>query len=244
MRVAIISDLHANLVALDAALADLEPLHPDQIVCLGDVASIGPQPAEVVVRLRELRCPVVMGNHDAWMVNPQPWVPTGQDPDRIMEIDSWCAEQLSPVEMEYLGSFQPIVEVPIASGASLVCFHGSPRSNTEIILSTTSEEELEQMLSGCHATALIGGHTHVQMLRRHRGETVINPGSVGMAFERSTATGKICYLPWAEYALLTWSAGSLTVELRRVPLDVDIVKQVALTSSMPHARWWADSWLC
>jgi hypothetical protein len=98
------------------------------------------------------------------------------------------------------------------------------------------------MVSGCHATALIGGHTHTQMLRRHRGEIVINPGSVGMAFERD-ATGKISYLPWAEYALLTWSSGCLAVELRRLPLDVEIVKQAALSSSMPHARWWADSWL-
>jgi predicted phosphodiesterase len=243
MRVAIISDIHGNLVALEAALADLADAAPDQVICLGDIAAIGPQPAEVVARLIDLRCPVVMGNHDAWMLDPQPWEPTGLDPDRILEIDSWCIEQLSPAQIAYLRSFEPTIELPIASGASLLLFHGSPRSNTEIIISTTRDDELDQMLEGNHATALIGGHTHVQMVRRHRGELLINPGSIGMAFQRDGVTGRIRYLPWAEYALVSWEAGCLRVELRRVPFDVEAIKQIALRSTMPHARWWADAWI-
>jgi putative phosphoesterase len=242
MRIAIISDLHGNLVAFEAALADLTAAEPDQIICLGDVAAIGPQPGEVIARLRELNCPVVSGNHDDWMLDPQPWQATGHDSDRIMEIDAWCLEQLAPAEIAYLRSFQPTIELR-AGAMALLCFHGSPRSNTEIIVSTTPEDELEQMLSGCHATALVGGHTHVQMLRRHRGELLINPGSVGMAFQRDSATGQIRYIPRAEYALVSWSEDRLSVELRRVPFDVDLARRAALRSDMPHARWWADAWI-
>jgi len=243
MRVALIADIHGNLTALDAVLAELSVEQVDQIVCLGDVAAIGPQPAEVIARLRELDCPVVMGNHDAWMLDPQPWEPTGHDPDKIFEIDEWCIDQLSSTEMAYLRSFEPTLELSVAGGMSLLCFHGSPRSNTDIIISTTSEEDLERMLFEHHATAMTGGHTHMQMLRRHHGELLINPGSVGMAFQREASSGRIRYLPRAEYALVSWSNNCLGVELRRVPFDVDLAKRAALRSSMPHARWWADAWI-
>ncbi len=67
MRIGIIADVHANLAALDAVLAALAAEPADRIVCLGDVA-VGPQPREVVARLRELNGPIVMGNADAWLL--------------------------------------------------------------------------------------------------------------------------------------------------------------------------------
>jgi predicted phosphodiesterase len=70
MRIAIISDIHGNMVALDAALADIESEHVDQIVCLGDVAEFGPHPREVLARLRALGCPVIMGNTDERLIDP------------------------------------------------------------------------------------------------------------------------------------------------------------------------------
>ena len=72
MRIAIISDIHGNLVALEAALNDLKTEHMDRIVCLGDVVSGGPQPGEVVAHLKTLNGPVVMGNMDTWCLNPHP----------------------------------------------------------------------------------------------------------------------------------------------------------------------------
>src|SRR5689334_13685014 len=77
MRIAIISDVHGNLVGLDAALADLQAQPVDQIVFLGDMVQGGPQPAEVVARLRGLACPVVMGNADAWLLTGRA---TGTEP--------------------------------------------------------------------------------------------------------------------------------------------------------------------
>lgn len=70
MRIAVIADLHGNLVALEAVLAALADERTDGIVCLGDVAATGPQPRETVERLRAVGCPVVMGNADAWLLDP------------------------------------------------------------------------------------------------------------------------------------------------------------------------------
>src|SRR5215475_6276120 len=112
MRIAIIADIHANRVALDAVLADIEALRPEQIVYLGDVAATGPQPRQVVARLRALGCPVVMGNADAWLLAPATEEAADEDTRKILEIDHWCAAQLAPADLAYLRTFAPTVELP------------------------------------------------------------------------------------------------------------------------------------
>ena len=72
MRLALISDIHGNNVALEAVLTAISTRAIAQVICLGDVASTGPQPYEVIKRLREMSCPVVMGNMDAWLLQPEP----------------------------------------------------------------------------------------------------------------------------------------------------------------------------
>ena len=234
MKVALISDIHGNLAALEAVLADLERDGPDRIVCLGDVAATGPQPRETVERLRALGCPAVMGNADAELLGPMPQ--TEGDGDgvgdvrRIEEIDRWCAGQLSPADLDYLRGFPLNLEVSLGSGHSLLCFPGSPRSFDDAIQVTTPEDELGYMFSGHDAAVMAGGHTHVQLLRRHAETTVLNPGSVGLN------------PPWAEYALISYEDGSLRVEMRRLPLTGEAIVRAAAGSGMPHAGWWAGFW--
>jgi predicted phosphodiesterase len=241
MRIAIIADIHANLTALDAALADIEALRPDQVVCLGDVAALGPQPRQVVERLRALGCPVVMGNADAWLLDPPVEASADENTRRFEDIDRWCAAQLAPTDLAFLRAFAPTVELPLGDRATLLCFHGSPQSYDDIIVATTPDDELARMLGGCRATVLAGGHTHAQMLRRYQEMTVLNPGSVGLSFEYNSA-GSARNPPWAEYAVVDWARGRLSVELRRVPFDAGALAQAAFDSGMPHAEWWARDW--
>ena len=178
MRIAILSDIHGNLMVLEAVLAALDAEHVDQIVCLGDVATFGPRPREVLAQLRGLNCPVVMGNMDAWLLNPQPHEVRDENSQRITEVEFWSAHQLSPADLDYLRTFQPTVEMALGDHTTLL-------SNTDAIVSTTPEVELEHKLSGFSATVMAGGHTHVQILRRDRDLILINPGSVGLPFERA-----------------------------------------------------------
>jgi predicted phosphodiesterase len=240
MRIAIIADIHANLVALDAVLADIEALKPDQLVCLGDVAATGPQPRQVVERLRGLGCPMVMGNADAELLDPRVDAAADTDMRKFQEISRWCAAQLTPAELEYLRGFAPIVELPLGDQATLLCFHGSPQSYDDIIVATTPDDDLARMLGTPRATVLAGGHTHAQLLRRYQELVVLNPGSVGLPFEYNSAGGR--NPPWAEYAVFGWAGGRLSVDLRRVPLDAGAVVQAILASGMPHAAWFATDW--
>ena len=242
MRIGLISDIHGNLVSLDTVLADVDRAGVDRIICLGDVASMGPQPCEVVARLRAVGCPCIMGNHDLEVINPDlVHEDAGVSPWEI-ELINWCVAQLSEADINFIRSFEPWIEIPLDAEASLMCFHGSPGSPLDKILATTPVEELDEMLDDFAATMMIGGHTHVQMLRQHRGALIVNPGSVGFPLEQMPFEGMPRYLPWAEYAIVDWTNGVLGIELRRVSVDLDGIKQAALSSGMPRAAAWLDLW--
>ena len=239
MRIAIISDIHGNLVALESVLSDLKTEHIDHVVCLGDIAADGPQPREVIAQLKALNSSVVMGNMDAWFLNPHPHKVRNEKAQRITEIQFWGVSQLSPDDLNYLRTFRATVEMSLDITTDLLCFHGSPGSNEEGISSTTPDDDLERMLSGHHATVFAGGHTHIQMVRRYKHMTILNPGSVGAPLPR---TDQDRHPPWAEYAVIGWENSGLRIELRRVPVDVNLVIQAALDSNMPHAEWWIQNW--
>ena len=242
MRLALISDIHGNNVALDAVLSALTTQNVTQLICLGDLASTGPQPCEVIKRLQEINCPVVLGNMDAWLLQPEPKALTDLRQQNWQDTDLWCAEQLSPADQAYLHTFQPIIEYPLPGGKALLCYHGSPRSYSERILATTSEDALEQAFAGTQQDMMAGGHTHIQLFRRYKDILVLNPGSVGLAMDRISPSNEIRQPAWAEYAIVDCTGTSLHVELHRVSFKLDALIQAIHTSGMPHADWWAGCW--
>ena len=243
MRIALIADIHGNLVALEAVLADLAGEAIDRLVCLGDVAATGPQPHEVVERLRGLGCPVVMGNADAELLDPPPpAADTEDDAGRFAAISRWCAGQLSADDLAFLRSFQPTVAVELGAGAVLLCCHGSPRSFDEAITATTPDADLDDMLSGVTATIVAAGHTHIQLVRRYRESILLNPGSVGLPIDRLPPAAPVRNPAWAEYAIVTAADGRLAIDLRRIPYDLAPLVAAARASAMPHAAWWIADW--
>jgi putative phosphoesterase len=241
MQVALISDIHGNCVALNAVLEQLRHESIDQIIFLGDAVALGPQPREVLATLRDLNCRCVLGNTDEWLLDPQPETAIDEATQRLLDLFTWCREQLPPSDIEFMRTFAATQTIELDERTSLLCFHGSPRSCRDVILATTREADLDRMLEGAAARLLVGGHTHVQLLRSHREVTIINPGSSGApALLRD---GRRVHPARAEYARLHWQAGDLRVEFRRVPLRLDQILQAARGSSMPHAEWWCNEWI-
>jgi len=229
---ALIAESHGNLVALHTVRSDIDRRGADRVVCLGDVAATGPQPCEVIDRIAEIGCQVVMGNTDEWLIEPRDESIEDDDTRRIVEIDLWAHEQLGEHHLDRLRDYQPLLELD-----GLLCYHGSPRSNTDVLLPITPEAELAAMLDGHDEAIMAGGHTHMPMLRRHGPSLIVNPGSVGMPFEHASS-GTFRNPPWAEYAI----AGDGAVEFHRVPVDVGAVTGAALKSGMPNAGWWVKDW--
>jgi putative phosphoesterase len=242
MRIALVSDIHGNLVAFNAVLDDLARERIDLMVCLGDVAAFGPQPAEVVARLRDLGCPVVMGDTDTTLLSPEARA-TDETLRRLQEIDRWAAARLAPADRDYIGAFPSTLSFALDTNVSLLCYHGSPRSFKDRIHATTSADELEEMFAGVKARVYAGGHTHIQMLRRHGEAIVLNPGSVGLAYDRLPSPGApVRNPPWGEYAILTTAGNRFGVDLRRVPFDVSALRQASRENGMPYAEWWCAEW--
>jgi predicted phosphodiesterase len=238
-RIGLISDVHGNALALDAVLAELERDGIDEVVCLGDVA-VGPQARASLDRVRDLGCPVVMGNWDAWFLEP-PAPPEEEIPLKLHEIAGFWAAEIGEQELAFMHGFLPRLELPLDGGEAALCFHGSPGSYDDWIFSTTPDDELGRLLGGYRAAVLIGGHTHVPLVRRFEHILLVNPGSVGLPFA-DWWPDRVRIAPWAEYGILSSGAGRLHVELRRTSYDVEAFLQIAVESGMPHAQWWVDSW--
>jgi predicted phosphodiesterase len=236
-RLALLSDQHGNDVAFRAALEDVERLGVDEIVCLGDVVQGGTEPAQTVDRLASLGCETVLGNADAFLLevpadSPEPVT------ERQLEVREWTLSQLGPSHVEQIRSFAPVVRGEL-DGVSLLLFHGSPRSYDDVLLPELGGEALEPF-GGHDAALLAGGHTHLQWTRRIGEAIYVNPGSIGISYDRHQDPPALRAL--AEWALVTVADGAISVEFRQVPYAVEDVQVAAKRSGRPYADEFAAEW--
>jgi putative phosphoesterase len=227
VRVALISDLHGNELALAAVRRHIAQLGVDRVVCLGDCATLGARPREVLDHLRDMGAPCILGNHDEFLLDPS-LVRSYNEAPIIADAVAWCIDQLRPEDLAFVRGFARELELDL-DGTRLALFHGSPRSNTEDLLATTPADDLDRALDGRRAPVMAGGHTHLQMVRQHRGALVVNPGSVGMPFVEHAAGREPRILDHAELAVLDGAS----VSLHRVPLDRRALRAQAESAAHP-----------
>jgi predicted phosphodiesterase len=238
VRLALLSDQHANDVAFRAVLEDVERLGVEEIVCLGDVAQGGAEPAQTLDRLAALGCETLLGNADALLLEVPPDSPEPIT-ERLLEVREWTLSQLTASHLDQIRSFPPVVRREI-DGVSLLFFHGSPRSYDDVLLPGLSGESLEPFF-GHDAALLAGGHTHLQWTRQIAGALYVNPGSVGISYDRF-APEPPPLRALAEWALVTVEDGSVAIEFRQVPYAVEDAQAAAKRSGRPHADNWAAQW--
>jgi predicted phosphodiesterase len=215
MRVAALYDIHGNLPALDAVLADVIRAHVDLIVVGGDVAS-GPLPAQTIDRLRGLGTPAryVRGNSDreavaAWDAPPEP-----PEDDLAAQAAAFTASRLSRAERDFLDGFEPTVTIEVPGLGPVLFCHGSPRADTEIITSASPDARLTPMLSGVDASIVVGGHTHRQFDRAVERWRIVNAGSVGMPYEGRRGAFWAVFGPDVQLRCTSYDVGSALAALR------------------------------
>jgi putative phosphoesterase len=232
MRIGLISDIHGNDTALQAVLSDMARRGVDQVACLGDVATLGPSPAETIERVQGLQCPCVLGNHDDFLIAPE-LIHTYTKIPVILDSVAWCREQLAEAALQFVWGFQPNARVALPGGETLLLCHGSPRSHMDNLLAETPPQELDAKLDGTRVAVLAAGHTHLQMLRQHRGMLIVNPGSVGMPFQEFVGGETPTVLPHAEYAVVAADQSGVSVGLYRVDYDLQRLLDVVEASDLP-----------
>lgn len=211
MRVAALHDVHGNLPALEAVLADAERGRVDLIVFGGDVAA-GLLPAETIDRLMKLDgVRFVQGNADRILVE----LFDGGETHEGGLIDEWCAAQLDRRRRDFLASFESTVVI------GDVCFcHATPQADDPIFTRITPEDRVRELMGDVDQRVVVCGHTHMQFDRTVDGIRVVNAGSVGMPYGTTDAC----------WALVEGS----DVELRRTPYDLEAAAQRLRASGHSH----------
>lgn len=205
MRIALISDIHANLTALDAVLADLPPV--DRVVCCGDLVEYYDQPNEVCARLRDRGIACIRGNHDAYVVGAL--VPSEEH--RAAFRTDWTRETLGAAHLAWLASLD--VELRIeAAGRRLRIRHASPWDEETYLYPDSHERFARIELASGDILAV--GHTHRPLHIAIGSGWLVNPGSVGQPRD---------WDPRASYAIVDMATGE--VESRRTEYDVAAVQR-------------------
>jgi len=218
MKVAALYDVHGNLPALEAVMADQRSADADVIVSGGDLV-MGPLPAECLDLLEaDGRVRFLSGNGDREACELE------QDGD-LGEAAGWCSERLGPERLARVERWPSTVALEVPDLGGVLFCHGTPTSDASILTAATPEEDVARELGDVHADVVLCGHTHVQYDRRVGRTRVVNAGSVGMPYEGS---------PDARWALL----GADGIELLSTPYDAVVALDALSRTGFPLFRQW------
>lgn len=221
MKIAALYDIHGNLPALEAVLAEILRIGVDRIVVGGDVLP-GPMPAETLSRLQNLGTDAqfLFGNGEVAVLEQM----TGRTPTKVPEtyrpIIRWNAEQLSHEQERFLRSWPNQIRLELPGLGRILFCHATPRNEDECFTRLTPEDRLLPIFTAAGADVVICGHTHMQFDRMVGNVRVANAGSIGMPFGR----------PGADWLLL-----GPTVELHHTDYDLSRAAQQVRGTRYPHA---------
>ncbi len=228
MKLAFISDIHGNAVALDAVLADIQRKQVDNIIVLGDIAYRGPEPKRSIDLVQQLHATVIKGNADEWVVRG---VQQGEVPQQAHEIMSqerdWTVAQLDQSALDYLNDLPTELSFT-KQGVRIHAFHATPTSLFDIVLPDATNEEIEEKLTNTYdADLYLYGHIHQPYIRNIKGKTIINLGSVGLPFDG---------VPKASYVMVEINNGSISTAINRVNYDLEKTIQAYKDTNYPNTE--------
>ena len=247
MRLAVMSDIHGNLTAFEAVLADLRAQGtPDKLWVLGDLAAVGPRPAECIRRTQALldtygkdNVRIIRGNTDRDLVHgTRHRQPAAEDADAYAEYVSeltahhrtllWNLDQLGFDDYAFLSKLDHETGIDVPGYGYVIGYHGIPGDDEGRLTPETPADEARDDLMDREGRLGIGAHIHIQMDRDLGDWRIVNDGSVGMSNQNPGQ---------AQWALLTFAGGDVSVDLRNVPYDVDAFIADLRTSGHPEPDW-------
>lgn len=212
MRAAVISDIHANFIALQEVMKDIEREGCEKIFCLGDLILAGPQPRMTIDFVKDQNWTIIQGNTDKLISDFGPDV-IEMMKEKYPIMANAIVDDMFYVEEErrnFLNNLPPQLELEI-EGVRVLLVHGSPRANNEDILPERPIEEIEEIIKGVDADLILCGHTHVPCgYQTNNKQTVVNVGSVGRPM---TPT------PLACYAVIDFANGMFNIRHKFVDYD-------------------------
>lgn len=249
MRIAVFSDIHGNLTALDAVLDDMKRAGAfDRYWCLGDLSAFGPHAGECVQRVRQFidahdkdTVQVIGGNTDRYLVTGERMAePRAKDEAAFDQLSTarrerdamlnWNLSTLTWTDYEFLaGILHREIHLNVPDYGRVIGVHAIPGADEPFALNVDStDEEAADALLDREGSLCLAGHTHRRMDRIVGNWRVVNPGSVGLSFTQKGV---------AEYAIINIDYGKVEVEPRNVPYDVDALLEAAYSNGHPSPAW-------
>ncbi|MBN2899839.1 MAG: metallophosphoesterase family protein, partial [Clostridia bacterium] len=211
MKIAVISDVHGNLSALNAVLQDIEKQNITNIFFLGDLVMNGPSPWEVFEVIDALSPEVwIKGNTDEWLEN---YVENAEPEDEhtklIIERNNYAKGRLSEKQIEKLRNLQQQSTV-IINDKKILCVHGSPSSMDESIGMMNSLDYFGELFDNNTFDLILCGHTHLPFIGFYKGKKIMNPGAIGFSLDED---------PRASYGILTIGNNEFSLTIQRVAYE-------------------------
>ncbi|OMP67172.1 metallophosphoesterase family protein [Domibacillus epiphyticus] len=218
MKIAFISDIHGNAVALDAVLCDIKKKQVDKIYVLGDICYRGPEPKRSLQLIQSLNTNVIKGNADEWVVRG---VQKGEVPDSAIDMMNtereWILSNLEKEDIDYLQKLPKELQFD-AAGLSIHVFHATPDSLFDVVVPGESDDILKtKLMSSSESDVYVYAHIHKPYIRFINGKVLINIGSVGLPFDG---------VKKSSYAIIKIEECQISTSIERVEFDVEkVVKQ-------------------
>jgi putative phosphoesterase len=222
LRIAVLSDIHGNLVGLDACLADLHAQGgADVIVAAGDLCLDGPKPKKVLQRLEEIGAQAVRGNTDRYLSAP------GGEAFETLEHSQleWARRDLGEKWLRWLADLPFALRIG-EDGNQLLVVHANPKNDDEHLWPDADDATLERLIGDEPATAIAFGHLHLPYVRMWRGKLLVNVASAGLPKDGDAR---------ASYAIFTERNGGWEVKHRRVEFDVKRVATQLADCGIPDS---------
>lgn len=227
MKMAVISDIHGNLYALEAVLKDIEARGIKAVYCAGDLVGYGPRPNEVIDLIRNKGIPAVMGNYDDAIGNARIVCGCDYKDEESLRIGegsiAWTRDNTTDANKHWLRELPAEIRLS-EPGLETLLVHGSPRAINEYLHEDTPEEYLNELLAGSGADVLICGHTHLPYAIRVKAGFVINAGSAGKPKHGN---------PNVTYAVVDCRGGLLQVDIVEVRYDFERTAREIESSGLP-----------
>lgn len=233
MKIAVISDIHSNLYALDAVLKDIAGKGiNNNIYCAGDLVGYGPHPNQVIELIKNNGIPTVMGNYDDAIGNMRLICGCDYKDDESLRLGersiAWTRDNTTETNRLWIKKLPPEIRFS-NSGLKILLVHGSPRALNEYIYQDTNEDYLDILICESKADVLVCGHTHLPFVKRTAEGYIVNAGSVGRPKHGNTN---------ATYVLLAPGRVGLKAEVIEVTYDYEKTAKDIEESDLPNEFAW------
>ncbi|SHJ71834.1 phosphoesterase, MJ0936 family [Anaerobranca californiensis DSM 14826] len=224
MKIAVISDIHSNIEALNSVLNKIQEENCQQIICLGDLVGYGPHPNEVIERIKGLNIPTILGNYDeaVGFYLPSCGCKIDNEWQKKQSENSlkWTQNHTSEINKKWLRGLPEELFVEY-NGKKIYATHGSPNAINEYIYES-EVEKIKEVLENIDVDIILLGHTHFPYIKKYKDKLILNPGSVGKPKDGDNR---------GSFAQIQFENGQVTVQIIRVSYDIDkVVADINKTS--------------